>query len=184
MMASKNLWVIDLNFLCYFSFATPSQLKKLTSFQSERKQESEQHNDQLYCILNQPFRVNFNIESDGNNAAIKDNYLHILGLIEGQPYYLKYSFLHRIGAIKLEGYHPLYVQSTLRLLQPHADFASLQDYRFNFHEENSHLYKYRTWIFNGKLLVNVYDFKIKFLKNTYEVHLSIEKISQTLREHI
>lgn len=38
MMASKNIWVFDLNFLCYFSFATPSQLKTLTSFQNEKKE--------------------------------------------------------------------------------------------------------------------------------------------------
>lgn len=33
-------------------------------------------------------------------------------------------------------------------------------------------------------MVYVEDFRIKFLKNTYEVHLRIERISQTLKEHI
>lgn len=79
--------------------------------------------------------------------------MHILGKIEGKPYYLMYSFVHRIGALRLEGYHPLFVEAGFRDVGGLAQELDRQAYRFNFHEENSSLYKYRNWIFKGKLLV-------------------------------
>lgn len=36
MMASKNMWILDLNFECYFSYATPSQIKKLATFRNDK----------------------------------------------------------------------------------------------------------------------------------------------------
>lgn len=59
--------------------------------------------------MDQNFRVDFNVNNGGNNAVVSDNFLHIIGLVEGLPYYLKYSFVHRIGALRLEGYQPLFV---------------------------------------------------------------------------
>ena len=51
--------------------------------------------------MNQPFRVDFDMLEDGGNACISDNRLHILGKIQGKPYYLRYSIIHRMGALKL-----------------------------------------------------------------------------------
>jgi hypothetical protein len=108
MMASKNMWILDLNFECFFSFATPSQIKKLAAFsnnngisQNNNMQLDPRKNDQIFTILNQSFKVDLNHLNDGNNVAIKDNFLHIIGIIEGHPYYLKYRFIHRIGALRL-----------------------------------------------------------------------------------
>lgn len=102
MMASKNMWILDLNFSCFFSYATPIQLKKLATFRQNNNLHPEnKKNDQLFTILNQPFKVDLSSQNDGNNAAVKNNFLHILGYIEGHPYYLKYKFMHRIGALKL-----------------------------------------------------------------------------------
>lgn len=109
MMAAKNMWILDLNFECFFSFATVSQIKKLTAI--SKGYSDIKSSDQVFTILDQPFKVDFSVYNDGNNVAIRDNNLHILGNVEGLPYYLKYSFVHRIGAIKLEGYHPLFVES-------------------------------------------------------------------------
>lgn len=61
--------------------------------------------------------------------------MHIIGLVEEQPYYLRYSFVHRIGAIKLEGYHPLFVSTSYEKIRDvEEDVGEGQDYRFNFHE--------------------------------------------------
>lgn len=37
MMASKNMWILDLNFECFFSFATPIQLKKLSRLSKDHR---------------------------------------------------------------------------------------------------------------------------------------------------
>lgn len=133
--------------------------------------------------LNQPFKVEYPCQN-GNNALIKDNYLHILGMIEGHPYYLRYSFISRMGAIKLEGYHPLYVESPFMPISMTTSPDEFQEYAFNFHEENSHLYKYGNWIFTGRQFVKVYDFSIRFEKSNYEVRLRTEKLGESLKGHI
>ena len=68
----------------------------------------------MFEIQNQNFRVDFNVNNGGNNAVFADNYLHVVGLVDGLPHYLKYSFIHRIGALHLEGYQPLFVVNEFR----------------------------------------------------------------------
>jgi hypothetical protein len=103
MMAAHNLWILDQSFQCFFSFATPAQIKKL----NRTSKQALKNTALLFSVLNQPFRVDLSSLNDGNNVLLKNNTLHILGFIEGHPYYLRYAIVHRIGALKLEGYHPL-----------------------------------------------------------------------------
>ena len=35
MMAAKNLWILDLNFYCFFSFALPSRIKEFYGFATQ-----------------------------------------------------------------------------------------------------------------------------------------------------
>ena len=125
MMAAKNIWILDLNFQCFFSFATCSQIKKLAGL-AHSQPESKTNTSTLFTILNQPFKVDFDMYEDGRNAVVIDNNLHILGRILGQPYYFRYSFIHRIGALKLEGYQPLYVSAGFKPLSIKRPFNRSQ----------------------------------------------------------
>lgn len=56
-----------------------TQIKKLTAISKHHGQIKSQ--DQVFTILDQPFKVDFNIYNDGNNASIRDNILHILAMV-------------------------------------------------------------------------------------------------------
>ena len=176
MMASKNIWILDLNFECFFSFATCSQIKKLAGIAQNQPESKNANTSTLFTLLNQPFKVDLEIYEDGRNAVVIDNYLHILGKVMGQPYYLRYNFIHRIGALKLDGYQPLFVSGSFKPLCIKSPCNKSQQYHFNFHEENSHGYKYSSWIMRGKYFVEVYDVRICWEKSNYEVFLKIEQI--------
>lgn len=112
MMASRNLWILDMNFECFFSYATPIRLKNMgrgSVFSNEPSA-----NDMIFKIYNQPFKVNFAECVDQNCVIINKKFLHILGKIQNQPYYFKYQFLHNMGALKLIGYQPVFVSSTFK----------------------------------------------------------------------
>ena len=55
----------------------------------------------IFEIYNQPFSVNFMEDIDQNSVTVTDKHLHVLARIQGKPYYLKYKFLHRMGALLL-----------------------------------------------------------------------------------
>ena len=181
MMASQNIWILDINFGCFFSYGSYSRIKEMFGITKTNKKI-----DYAFEILNQPFKVDFLPHQDGRNLTLGPNRLHILGEISGKPYYLKYKFIPRIGALELLGYKPLFVDEQFKILPPYNEMklSETKEYRFNFHEENSSLYKYSQWIFSGPLLLKVYDFKIQWCKTNYEAILSIEPTNQNLKDYI
>ena len=64
MLASHNLWILDTNFMCFFSFATVGQLKhyfKTKTIQDEQF---------AFDIINQPFPVKWLGQQDSLNLSI------------------------------------------------------------------------------------------------------------------
>jgi len=91
MMASRNLWILDLNFNIFFSYATIERVKTFYGFASvansttasksrqyhrrnfSKMSESSSLVDYAFEIFNQPFKVEFLNHQDGLNVRIKDN---------------------------------------------------------------------------------------------------------------
>lgn len=91
-MASRNLWILDLNFKIFFSYATIERVKSFYGFASvanstsasksryhhhrrnfSRMSESSGSADYAFEVFNQPFKVEFLNHQDGLNVRVKDD---------------------------------------------------------------------------------------------------------------
>jgi hypothetical protein len=71
MMAHRNLWILDLNFKVFFSYATIHRLKAFYGF-AKNNQNAEIDGEFAFEIFNQPFKVDFLTNQEGLNVKIKD----------------------------------------------------------------------------------------------------------------
>ena len=75
MMAAQNIWILDINFGCFFSFGSYSKLKEIFGFSKTTTKKI----DYAFDILNQPFKVDFLPHQDCGNVTITSKKIHILG---------------------------------------------------------------------------------------------------------
>ena len=74
MMAAQNIWILDINFGCFFSFGSYSRLKEIYGFSKTTKKI-----DYAFDILNQPFKVDFLPYQGCGNVSVTDKKMQILG---------------------------------------------------------------------------------------------------------
>lgn len=101
MMASRNLWILDINYMCFFSFAP---LERLSHFY-KGKAESKEY---VFNIFSQPFKLNWLHHQFGHNIHIKEDIMHVLANVSGKIFYLQYRLIFEAGSLKLLSYRPLY----------------------------------------------------------------------------
>lgn len=102
MLANYNLWILDVNLLCFFTFAP---IEKIKTFCRSKQAAPRKH---MFDILSQPFEATFLSNHDGINAMVSYGKLHILGLVNQRIYYLEYGLLFESGMLRLLKYQPLF----------------------------------------------------------------------------
>jgi hypothetical protein len=98
MMAGDNIYVLDLNYKCFFSYAS---LNQVINYQENRQLHPNGYR-YMFEILNQEFEVRFPSGQNSNSCVLKAGKLHILGVRGEEVLALVYSFEPLLGAIRLE----------------------------------------------------------------------------------
>ncbi len=90
MLASRNMWILDINFNIFFSFATIERVKSFYGFAAvgtsttvpkthnhkrnySKMSGSSSSTDYAFEIFNQPFKVEFLPHQEGLNVRVKDD---------------------------------------------------------------------------------------------------------------
>ena len=110
MLAHHNLWVLDINFMCFFSFAPIQRLKNYFKNKTYQLEEPEF----IFEIIDQPFHANWLTHHDNLNAAAEGDQLHILANVQGKLFYLNYQFILEAGMLRLKHYQPLFTEADPR----------------------------------------------------------------------
>ncbi|KAL4435095.1 hypothetical protein ABPG74_003588 [Tetrahymena malaccensis] len=97
--ASKNIYILDFNYKCFYSFST---LKQLLNFEKNHEKYPHRH-QYAYEILNQPFEVKFNNALNlGKNVVFQEGMLHMLGRKEVETVICSYELLPTQGVMILK----------------------------------------------------------------------------------
>jgi len=118
-MSGDNMYVLDLNYKCFFSYADVSQVQNY----EENRLTNPIGYRYMFEVLDQPFAVRFPVGQQSNNCAIKGGKLNILGVRGEEVLVLVYSFEPLLGALRLEEYRSIMydcpmVAAPRRLLRP------------------------------------------------------------------
>ena len=68
MLASNNLWILDTNFGCFFSYAPIEKVKQYF----KNKNNSAHENDYVFDIIDQPFPVKWLSNQDSLNVSVQE----------------------------------------------------------------------------------------------------------------
>jgi hypothetical protein len=111
MMANNNLYVLDVNYKCFFSYANLSQVLHY----HENRLINPNAYKYMFEFVNQNFEVVFSKGQNSNSCAVRNGKLHILGIRGEEVLALVYSFEPAIGALRLEEFKSLmYTGDTLK----------------------------------------------------------------------
>ena len=118
-MSGDNMYVLDINYKCFFSYASLGQLMNY----QENRQANPSGYRYMFEMLDQQFEVRFPVGQQSNNCVLKGGKLHILGVRGEEVLMLVYSFEPLLGALRLESYRSLMYECSMvvtpsRLLQP------------------------------------------------------------------
>ncbi|EGR29407.1 kelch motif family protein, putative [Ichthyophthirius multifiliis] len=98
MHASKNIYTLDFNYKCFYSF---SSLKQLQNYKLNNTNHPRQY-QYTYKILNQPFEIKFyNQYNFGSNVTFQQGLLHILGRKEIETVLCSYELFPQQGTMVL-----------------------------------------------------------------------------------
>lgn len=98
-MSSDNLYVLDLNYKCFFSYASSAQIAN----HQENKQRDPLRHRYMFDLLDQHFEAKF-VRGQASCCVLRGGKLHILGVRGEEIVVLVYSFEPLLGALRLEEY--------------------------------------------------------------------------------
>jgi len=79
MLANKNLWILDINFKCFFSYAPIDRVRE-----HSKGRTNDSRHDFMFDIINQPFKATWLPRHAGINVSIKNNIMHVVGQVMGK----------------------------------------------------------------------------------------------------
>lgn len=127
MLANKNFWILDLNFMVFFSYAPIQRIKDHT----KGKLNGLQQNDFIFQITNQSFQVSWLHNQYGINTQIKQDIFNVIGSIHGKLFYLKYRLIFEAGLLNLISCKPLFEMENVHRDHKIVAQPKLKEYYFN-----------------------------------------------------
>jgi hypothetical protein len=179
MLASHNLWIIDANFMCFFSYTPIDRVKHY--FKNKTTQEG---TDYAFDVMNQPFPVKWLTNQNSLNVAVEGESLYVLGTVLEKLYFLEYQFILESGMLKLKTYQPLFTQTEPIYSIKEESLSERREFSFNIYSENFEAFKNSKWIYHGSIFLEVLNLQSISCKGYIQINLQTEPVLASVKDII